>query len=648
MNERTFEFKDGTSNKFWSIAVTGDSHTVRFGKIGTKGQTKTKSFADASKAQANADALIAEKTGKGYKETTPAVGTVAAPARVAAAPAVTPSAGDGVAPVEPKQAKKGKAKTAPAPEPTEEPEPAVPVPPPAAVVEEPTPSEALDRAAMPADLRAAFDALPSMNWVPDWLGISELPPLVLNGSRLAADDIRAMLSGFCAFRGEGRPLVAIALKAHADPRSRDTFAWAVFQAWKTAGFPSKEKWCLLTCGWLGGDNTARQLTPLIREWPGMSQHQRAKVGLEVLRMIGTDIALTMLNGIAQKLKFPALKARARELMDLIAADRGMSRAELEDRIVPDLDLDERGERVFDYGPRQFRLVIGPDFKPRAKGPDDKVKDSLPAPNSKDDAEKAKLAKADWSAFTKTLKGVLELQRLRLEQAMVTMRRWNVTDFAAFLVRHPVMTHLTRRLVWGQYTSPTAVAATFRVTDEGEYAGVDDKVVSLDPALPVGIVHPMQLDEAGRNAWGQVFGDYEIVPPFPQLARPVYTLEAAERTHTDLHRVDDIPVNSGKVWGFMDKRGWDRGSSSDHGVVMEFAKHYPAANVTAVIDIDPGIARGGLDLLSSEQTITGCYFLPGHYNPVAYHRPGGKLRLGDVDPVAMSETLADLYRLTAKE
>jgi hypothetical protein len=370
----------------------------------------------------------------------------------------------------------------------------------------------------------------------------------------------------------------------------------------------------------------------------------------VLRIIGTDIALTMLNGIAQKLKFAALKARARELMDLIAADRGMTRAELEDRIVPDLDLDVRGERVFDYGPRQFRLVIGADFKPAVKGPDDKVKASLPAPNSKDDADKAKLAKADWTAFTKSLKTVLELQRARLEQAMVTMRRWAVADFETFLVKHPVMTHLTRRLVWGQYTSPTALAATFRMTDEGEYASATDSPVTLDPARSVGIVHPMQLGEADRNAWGQLFGDYEIVPPFPQLARPVYGLEGKERGETELHRVDDVPVNSGKVWGFMDKRGWDRGSSSDHGVVLEFAKHYPAASVTAVIDIEPGIARGGLDMLGTDQTITGCYFLRGHYNPVAYanHPDTAKIPLGDVDPVALSETLGDLYKLTAKE
>ena len=49
---------------------------------------------------------------------------------------------------------------------------------------------------------------------------------------------------------------------------------------------------------------------MVRAWPGESQHQRAVLGLECLRAIGTDVALMQLNGIAQKLSFKGLKARA--------------------------------------------------------------------------------------------------------------------------------------------------------------------------------------------------------------------------------------------------------------------------------------------------------------------------------------------------
>jgi DNA ligase-1 len=66
--KRYFEFVEGTSSKFWEIAVAGTDVTVRFGRIGTNGQTKTKSFSDESAARKHADSLIEEKTGKGYSE----------------------------------------------------------------------------------------------------------------------------------------------------------------------------------------------------------------------------------------------------------------------------------------------------------------------------------------------------------------------------------------------------------------------------------------------------------------------------------------------------------------------------------------------------------------------------------------------------
>ncbi|XNM44801.1 hypothetical protein ACLK10_11820 [Escherichia coli] len=90
------------------------------------------------------------------------------------------------------------------------------------------------------------------------------------------------------------------------------FAWDLFTAWQTAGAPSKESWAFTALGVLGNDDTARKLTPLIRAWPGESQHKRATVGLDILAAIGSDIALMQLNGIAQKLKFKALQERAEE------------------------------------------------------------------------------------------------------------------------------------------------------------------------------------------------------------------------------------------------------------------------------------------------------------------------------------------------
>jgi predicted DNA-binding WGR domain protein len=67
---RRFELVSGSSKKFWEISVENNSFTVRFGRIGTAGQSQTKSFAETSKARMESEKLIAEKLKKGYIEKT--------------------------------------------------------------------------------------------------------------------------------------------------------------------------------------------------------------------------------------------------------------------------------------------------------------------------------------------------------------------------------------------------------------------------------------------------------------------------------------------------------------------------------------------------------------------------------------------------
>ena len=69
--KRRFEFTDEKSNKFWEIALDGNEQIVHFGRIGTAGQEKRKKFASPAEAQQSVTELIAEKTGKGYKEVPP-------------------------------------------------------------------------------------------------------------------------------------------------------------------------------------------------------------------------------------------------------------------------------------------------------------------------------------------------------------------------------------------------------------------------------------------------------------------------------------------------------------------------------------------------------------------------------------------------
>lgn len=62
------KFIDGTSDKFWEIQTSGNSHTVTYGRNGTDGQSKTKTFDTEEACLADAEKLVREKTKKGYSE----------------------------------------------------------------------------------------------------------------------------------------------------------------------------------------------------------------------------------------------------------------------------------------------------------------------------------------------------------------------------------------------------------------------------------------------------------------------------------------------------------------------------------------------------------------------------------------------------
>jgi cell wall assembly regulator SMI1/predicted DNA-binding WGR domain protein len=69
-DKRYFELTSGTSSKFWEVSQKGSDITTRYGKIGTNGQSTTKTFASSEKAAAEVAKITAKKVKEGYVEKT--------------------------------------------------------------------------------------------------------------------------------------------------------------------------------------------------------------------------------------------------------------------------------------------------------------------------------------------------------------------------------------------------------------------------------------------------------------------------------------------------------------------------------------------------------------------------------------------------
>jgi hypothetical protein len=418
-----------------------------------------------------------------------------------------------------------------------------------------------------------------------------------------------------------------------DPESLARFAWAVLEAWRANGAPPKDGWVLAAQGLVGDDETVRALAPVIRAWPGEGGHAKAVAGLGVLAAIGTDVALAHLDGIARKVRFGALKARAREMIESVAADLGLTGEQLADRLVPDFGLDDAATLVVDYGPRRFVVGFDEQLKPYVVDGDGKRRKDLPKPGAKDDPELAPAEHKRFATLKKDVRTVAADQIRRFEAAMVARRRWSVEEFRTLFAGHPLLWHVARRLVW-----TTGDGLGFRLAEDRTVADVHDEVVDLPRDAVVGIAHPLELGES-LAGWAEVFADYEILQPFPQLGRPVHALTEDERAATSLKRFQDVKVPVGKLLGLTGK-GWRRGEPQDAGMECWITRPVPGGGAV-VVNLDPGIAVGVVTMFA-EQRLTD---IRHDVHGAGWHR-GGERPFGDLDPITASEVLAELTSLTS--
>jgi Domain of unknown function (DUF4132) len=451
-----------------------------------------------------------------------------------------------------------------------------------------------------------------------------LPAVEILGQMLAFSELDPPYAGI------------VQVREACDPTSLADFARDVFDGWSFAGLPTAGGWVLRAQGLLGNDDTARRLTPLIRAWPGEGGNARALVGLEVLAALGSDVALMHLNGIAQKVKFRGLQEAAREKIRSLAELRGLDEAELADRLVPDLGLEEDGSLVLDFGPRQYTVGFDELLRPYVKGSDGKIVKELPRGAKSDDPEKAKEATETWKNLKKDAKTLASQQLARLEAAMCTRRRWSAQVFELFLARHPLLQHVVRRLAWGQYTDSGEIHC-FRVAEDGSYADAEDNRYALDPALPVGLLHRLEIEGERAAATQQIFEDYGVMQPFSQLGREIYHLQPEERSQPSLLRWQGRKVYSFKLIS-LEHHGWRRGLAEDAGFSTVMLKNVGSRSF--VLELDPGILMGMIEEYP-EQTL-GAVTIGRARGGAGGDGPA----FGSLDPIVVSELIRDLERVTA--
>ena len=482
----------------------------------------------------------------------------------------------------------------------------------------------------------------TMPEIPMWAKPAVLPPIGLKDgtAELPARAVQSVVEMLQISKPEAPHPGLEVVKELCDESGLGEFAFALFDNWRESGSLPEDRWALDALGLLGDDGTVDRLEPLIGPWTTERNYPLVSDALTVLGMIGGDRALAALHGVVQKGRRKPVRRRAAERFQDVAASLDLRADDLADRVVPTLGLGPDGLLRLDYGPRSFGVGFDELLRPRVTDAAGKVLQRMPRPAKTDDPELAAAAYLHYTEVKKAAQTIALDQIKRLEKAMFTRRRWDPESFAAYMVAHPLLGHITRRLVWGVYAPDGTTIGSFRIAEDLSYADVHDAHYEIPEGAAIGVAHPVELGPTAAE-WSEVFADYEILQPLDQLGRPSLELTEAERSGRMLERFQRVVLDA-NVIAALEPRGWYSGPVGDPPVWSRFLRQL-GDDRYLIVDISPGL-KGGVAAGSGYQRIERVWLsVAGEHASFELHA----VPLSDLDAVPASEILRDLTEVTGR-
>lgn len=294
----------------------------------------------------------------------------------------------------------------------------------------------------------------------------------------------------------------------------------------------------------------------------------ANAAAQAIADIGVPGAITELLALERSVRHGTLLKQIRKAIDTLATAQGMTREELLERAVESHNLERDGTRSIALSRGAARVEVdGRGARLIYLDADGSPKRSFPAAVKEADADALAALRAELKNIRKTIAG----ERHRLDALMALDRRWDVAEWRALYLDHPVTGRMARELVWGFRGSDGSdlLAIPVDATSGTTSAGAS---VELPREGEVRLWHPIHSPAEEVRQWRQHLLDHERPQPFKQAFRETYVLTPAEaetREYSNrfaahvFRQVQARALMKGRGWSPVPLAWWDDGV--DHGV-----------------------------------------------------------------------------------
>ena len=481
-----------------------------------------------------------------------------------------------------------------------------------------------------------------------WIKAEALSFKRQDGSALSADEVLYLLIRQSRCKEMRADLEAKPLYAALDRAACADSALALLQAFLGSPQDAADRWTMVVAALTGDDRLVPVLRKAILDWADKSRGKLAEYAAQALALLGTEAALMVVDSLSVRFrsKNKNIGQAAADAFAAAAEARGVTVEELGDLVVPWLGFEPGKPRLIETSKGQVEARIDAELKLAFRDvKTGKAMSKLPAGASAE-------VQAEFKTLAATLKEAVKAQMLRIETLLVRQFRWPVARWQQLYLAHPLLRPFTQRLVWGWRDAAGELRTTFRALDDASLSDVEDNAVTLPAEGSVSLVHPLDLSDEARAAWIQHLVDYDVIPPFAQLDRPVIRCKPEEAGTKFGKQVEGSDVNAMTFRSRAEKLGWSRGSVCDAGCVTAYRKIYSGAGVEAFlglegmyvgIGMDETIKLGDVCFVKTGSVQVGSYV----YDEPSKDDDPRLITFSDVPIVPFSETMGDLIKISGK-
>ncbi len=339
-----------------------------------------------------------------------------------------------------------------------------------------------------------------------------------------------------------------------------------------------------------------------------------------------------LGGIEQLLHFrnkiiyPSVRRNVDKHLRLIAKEYKITTDQLEEMAVSDFKLSADYKIVTSFGTHTGVIAIEKDGKVVTNWFAGKDKLLKNAPKYVDP-----VAVKDFKNEAKKLKNYLSVQRRRIEDVFLRRRLWLYEIWEKYYHLHPLVRHLSHRLIWQFTQDEKSVAAVFW---EGYWQTVDGKVIDwINAGTTVALWHPFHTSAPDVLQWRTWLEEHQVRQPFKQAYREIYLLTDAERNTGNysnrfaahiLRQHQFAALCKIRNWQYKLKGQWANDSIPTIAI--------PAWDMTAEfwVEIDwegEATEKGAFHLIFTDQ--------------VRFYKDDEQLEMDDVPAIVFSEIMRDV-------